>query len=83
MQAHDWKSMEMNCHRHQMLKQNRNNTFLFKSADLGGEHSLQWFPCGRLLGFPKARGICTQKRPAHIYRYELALAAHQRGFHQD
>lgn len=40
------------------------------SPDLGGEHSLQWLPCGRLSGVPEARGICSQKRSAHINRSE-------------
>lgn len=36
--------------------------------DLGGEHTLQWLPCGHLTGVTEARWICFQERSAHINR---------------
>lgn len=43
------------------------------SPGLGGKHSLQRLPCGRLARVPEARGICTPERPAHINRSEVCV----------
>lgn len=54
----------------------------YLSPGLGGKHSLQWLPCGRLSGVPEARGICTQKRPAHINRSEPFIHGNIQEEHQ-
>lgn len=46
------------------------HTLCHLSPGLGGKHTLQWLPCGRLSGVSETCGICTPKRSAHINRSE-------------